>query len=140
MKRAIRFKTTCLVSAKKPLLMKHLLPFLLCYLLASTGCAPRVVIEEKPGDFNIEMPTVGQAENDDAVNFEVAIGINANGDYEFKNELIEQPELESYLAELTEEHETLTLLIIKDDSAPYDRLVKLMKIATKAGVETIRFE
>ena len=120
--------------------MKHLLPLLLCYLLASAGCEPRVVFEEKSGDFNIEMPAVDQAENNDAVNFEVAIGINANGDYEFKNEPIEQPELESYLAELTEEHETLTLLIIKDDSAPYDRLVKLMKTATKAGVETIRFE
>ncbi len=66
---------TVSISKLLPLKMKTILLVHMGFSLALTGCDPIVTIEQKSGDFPVEMPSENQPDNDDAASVEFVVSI-----------------------------------------------------------------
>jgi biopolymer transport protein ExbD len=66
----------------------------------------------------------------------VAVAMDANGRLFFQNQLIEEVQLQSRLAEMVRTSpEKLALLVQADKGVSYENLVRLTKMARAAGIE-----
>lgn len=128
------------ISKLLPLKMKTILLVLMGCSLALTGCDPIVTIEQKSGDFSVEMPSENQPDNDDAASVEFVVSIEKNGEFVFESETINPSKLESHFAKLTDERASPTLVIRRGVNVPYERVMDLLELATNAGIQSVKFE
>ena len=133
-----------LVAASWRLLYRHLAIACLqivaiaivCLPILFAGCDPVLTTEEKPGDFEIEMPNSVKSQ----VGFHELVMIDESGNYTVDNTPMTASEIATYFSTLASERKLSTLLISRDEASPYASVVELIGLASQAGIKNVKFQ